>query len=300
MNKKFLKYFGAKNSASKYFLPEIWKQIEPLFSDCCGMGRKLVGLKDSDGNKITIKGFPFTFDGATYATKEAFEQAMAGLYGAGYSAHLVDCCHLMFIWNKGLTEVPDYIVEAPSLSNTNFFTFTAGSAPTTLDFETAIGFSLTNPVNDGTTIAFDNTGYHIADNAFAGNTDLISVETAPNVTAGDSCFTDCTSLASGFNSLTTAGESCFKNCTSLASGFNSLTTVGDSCFANCTSLTSLNFDNVTNYGTTVGDDTVFSGIVGNTISVTAKTIHQTSNGGGLEGDLDFLNTNNTVAFTWVP
>lgn len=120
LNKKFLKHFGNENSASRYFLPEIWKQIKPLFSDCCGMGRKIVGLKDSNGNKISIKGFPFTFDGNTYATKESFEQAMSDVYGLGYSVNLIDCCHLMFIWNRGLEEVPDYIQEGAVVPSYNF------------------------------------------------------------------------------------------------------------------------------------------------------------------------------------
>lgn len=120
LNKKFLKHFGNENSASRYFLPEIWKQIKPLFSDCCGMGRKIVGLRDSNGNKITIKKFPFTFNGTTYATKELFEQAVSEDYGAGYSVNLIDCCHLMVLWTRGLDEVTDYIQEGAVVPSYNF------------------------------------------------------------------------------------------------------------------------------------------------------------------------------------
>jgi hypothetical protein len=118
-------------------------------------------------------------------------------------------------------------------------------------------------------------------------------------TAGINCFYNCTSLTSGFDNLISAGSSCFENCTSLTSSFNSLQTVGNTCFRNCTSLSNLNFDNVDNYGITTEADSVFLDITGNNITVTAKTIHQTSNGGNLEGDLQYLADNNTVTFIWV-
>jgi len=64
-------------------------------------------------------------------------------------------------------------------------------------------------------------------------------------------------------------------------------------------LTNMDFTNCNNFGTTTGDDGVFSFITGLTIALTAKAIHQTSNGGAMEGDLAYLDANNTVTFTWV-
>jgi hypothetical protein len=286
----------------------------------------------------------------------------------------------------------------------NRIEFTTGNAPTIEGLETILGFTLLNPVKTGDLITFDNVGYHIPDNAFDSNEDLISFDVASGVTAGDACFQGCTSLISGFdnlisagnycfqyspslisgfnnlvtagfncfyecpsltsgfnnlttagdnsfgnctslasgfdsltnaeincfqnctsltsgfdnlisagsscfynctsltssfNSLQTAGDTCFENCTSLTGGFDSLISVGNACFRNCTSLSNLNFDNVDNYGMTTGDDSVFLDITGKTITVTAKSIHQTSNGGSLEGDLQYLSDNNTVTFIWV-
>jgi hypothetical protein len=265
----------------------------------------------------------------------------------------------------------------------NRIEYSNGNAPTIEGLETILGFTLLNPIKTGDVITFDNVGYHIPDNAFNGNENIISYDVASDVTAGGSCFSDCTSLTSGFdnlisaadgcfvnctsltsgfnnlvtagngcfpnctslissfNNLVTAGVGCFVNCTSLTSGFDSLTTAGNSCFVNCTSLTSvfdslttagnscfsdctsltggfqslisvgggcfqnctsltiLNFDSVDNFGQDTLQNNVFANITGNTITVTAKTIHQTSNGGNLEGDLQYLADNNTVTFIWV-
>ena len=118
--KSFWNKFSSEATAKKWFGADVWNQIKAIFSPCCGMGRKIVGLKDANGKKITIKKFPFTFDGTIYATKEAFEQAMSDVYGLGYSVNLIDCCHLMFIWNRGLEEVPDYIQEGVVVPSYNF------------------------------------------------------------------------------------------------------------------------------------------------------------------------------------
>jgi len=74
---------------------------------------------------------------------------------------------------------------------------------------------------------------------------------------------------------------------------------GSSVFVNCTAVTSINIPNVGQIGDSVGNDFIFQGIIGNTIAITAETSLQTINAGGLEGDLAYLNTNNTVTFTWV-
>jgi hypothetical protein len=199
----------------------------------------------------------------------------------------------------------------------NQIIYKTGTAPTLQDFETAIGFPLINGVKIGDVITFDNVSYHIPDNAFNSNTDLLNIITVPNVITGESSFENCTSLTST-GSVGTAGNYCYQNCTSLTStgsvgtagaqcfsGCTSLTstgnvvTAGDSCFSGCTSLTNIDFTVCDNIGTSVGDDNVFADIIGKTITVTAKTIHQTSNGGNLEGDLQYLADNNTVTFNWI-
>jgi len=68
---------------------------------------------------------------------------------------------------------------------------------------------------------------------------------------------------------------------------------------NCTSATNFNLPSLDSFGMVTTDEDVFSNIIGQTIIVTAKTIHQISNGGNLEGDLAYLDSNNTVTFNWV-
>jgi hypothetical protein len=223
----------------------------------------------------------------------------------------------------------------------NRIEFTTGNAPTIEGLEAILGFSLINGQKVGDVITFDNTGYHIPDNAFENNANLISFDVASGVTAGQSsfhschllvsgfdnlvdagttCFFDCTSLTSEFNNLISAGDYCFTECISLQNGFGKLETFGFACFngcillnsnfdslvsigdnslGGCVSLTTLNFGNVVNFGNTTGDDAIFIAITGKTITVSAKSIHQTSNGGNLEGDLAYLADNNTVTFNWV-
>jgi hypothetical protein len=219
----------------------------------------------------------------------------------------------------------------------NRIEFTTGNAPTIEDLETILGFTLLNPIKTGDVITFDNVGYHIPDIAFIGNNNLMSFDLVNGVTAGTSSFENCTSLTttSGIvtagnrsfqnctsltntGSVITAGNFCFVNCTSLTNTGSVITaglgcfayctsltttsgivTAGDDCFYECTSLINIDFTNCDNIGQETGYNNVFDGITGNTITITAKTIHQTSNGGNLEGDLQYLADNNTVTFIWV-
>jgi len=136
---------------------------------------------------------------------------------------------------------------------------------------------------------------------FEGCISLSNVNFSSLITAVDNCFYGCILLVNpNFSSLITAGVQCFTNCTSLTNpNFNSLITINLGCFANCTLFITMNFANVDNFGTTTSANFIFNGIAGLTITVTAKTIHQTSNAGGLEGDLAYLDANNTVTFIWV-
>jgi len=202
--------------------------------------------------------------------------------------------------------IPDYVFAG----DTNIISYDVASGVTAGTLSFAECFSLTTGFNNLTIAGYGcfqgcpslTSGFNSLQ--IAGNR---TFEACPSLTigfnslqtAGESCFADCTSLTSGFNSLQIAGYACFANCTSLTGGFDSLISAGEYCFRNCTSLSNLNFDNVDNYGTNTSGDGVFLDITGNTITVTAKTIHQTSFGGSLEGDLQDLTDNNTVTFIWV-
>jgi hypothetical protein len=137
---------------------------------------------------------------------------------------------------------------------------------------------------------------------------LVTINVPSLITAGNSCFTFC-SLLTTINAplLTTAGFQCFTGCTSLTTiDLPSLTAAGDVCFAFCTSLTTLNLPLCTalGSGTFVGlssaaDNGVFGDIVGNTITATFNSALATNNGGLPDGDIQYLQSNNTVTITYV-
>jgi len=103
-----------------------------------------------------------------------------------------------------------------------------------------------------------------------------------------------------FSSVQVIGSTAFLGCTSLQSVVaNIAIDIDDAAFQGCTSLVNIEAANCSSLGATVLNDSVFLSIIGNTITATFKSSLQTVNAGGLEGDLAYLNTNNTVTFTWV-
>jgi hypothetical protein len=137
-------------------------------------------------------------------------------------------------------------------------------------------------------------------------------------TAGDSCFANCTGVYEyNLPLLSTAGQNCFVNSFSMT-GFSlpSLLTAGNNCFQNSnivvtfelpklTNIGNLGFAQCklsnffymplcTNIGTTVGDDSVFQGITGNTIFLEVAPSCYTSNSGNPDGDIQWLASNNTL------
>jgi hypothetical protein len=100
--------------------------------------------------------------------------------------------------------------------------------------------------------------------------------------------------------LITAGNICFSGCYSInVLNFPLLTTAGLACFNGIESLTTINLPSCTNLGGTVGDDNVFQGITGNTITATFNSALATNNSGNPDGDIDYLDSNNTVTITYV-
>lgn len=159
--------------------------------------------------------------------------------------------------------------------------------------------------------------------AFAYCTSLNSISLPSLITAGDSCFSDCTSLTLvDLPNLTTAGSGCFQICSSLTSidlpnlttagtacfqistsltsiDLPNLTTAGASCFLSCTSLASVSIPSCIELGNTTGNNSVFNYISGNTISLTIPSALMTADSGNPDGDIQYLQANNTVAITTV-
>jgi hypothetical protein len=139
------------------------------------------------------------------------------------------------------------------------------------------------------------------DNCFIACTSATTFNLPLLQNAAGKCFGDCSSAASfNFPSLQIAGEQCFQNCSS-ATTFNLplAQQIGNQCFKSCTSATLFNLPSVINLGETVGDDSVFNGIIGNTISLTILPTLMTCNAGEPDGDIQYLQANNTVMITLV-
>jgi hypothetical protein len=92
----------------------------------------------------------------------------------------------------------------------------------------------------------------------------------------------------------------FSACTQLATvNFPTLINVGEQCFFQCTSLTSISLPLCTNLGGTVGDNDVFLNITGNTITLTVPSALMTADAGNPDGDIAYLQANNTVTIVTV-
>jgi hypothetical protein len=82
----------------------------------------------------------------------------------------------------------------------------------------------------------------------------------------------------------------------------SLTIAGNGCFTYCVSVTTINLPSCTNLGKTVGDNDVFNYInlnLGNTITLTVPSALMTCNNGNPDGDIQYLQANNTVTIVTV-
>lgn len=132
--------------------------------------------------------------------------------------------------------------------------------------------------------------------SFNSCTGLVNPSFPALTAAGINCFAYCTGLVNPyFPSLITVGTACFYHCTGLVNPNSlSLTSVGSFCFELCTSLTAFNFHICTALGATVGLDYVFYGITGKTITLTVPTALMTCDGGDPDGDIRYLQANNTV------
>jgi hypothetical protein len=137
-------------------------------------------------------------------------------------------------------------------------------------------------------------GYYCFSTAAFTNPDFSALETA-----GDACFRQCSNLTSSFPALITAGEACFDGCSSYTSlNFPALVTVGTNCFQFCENATTIYLPVAQTLGATVnGNNYVFYGISGKTIQLTVPAALMTCNGGNPDGDIQYLQANNTVAIT---
>ena len=133
--------------------------------------------------------------------------------------------------------------------------------------------------------------------AFANCSSLYSVEIPSMINIGDNAFSGCTSLLymnSSLDNVITIGNSSFDSCTSLAEVyFANCQSLGDAVFKGSLNLTGIYLPSAISIGNTLGNDSVFQGISGNTITATFN------NAVSYDADINDLGTINTVNITWV-
>jgi hypothetical protein len=139
------------------------------------------------------------------------------------------------------------------------------------------GTSFTSVVVTGNVVNLvGGSGITLKDNLFDGNTHLISVVD----TLG------CIIIAESY---------CFNGCTSvLTFDLPTLSSTNNYCFSGCTSVVTIDIPSCVLLGTTTGDDSVFAGISGNTITLTVPAILMTCLSGLPDGDISYLQSLNTV------
>ena len=132
------------------------------------------------------------------------------------------------------------------------------------------------------------------DSAFSETT--LETISLPSLTgAGQSCFYLSNSLTSVYlPSLIIAGYNCFSQTSATSIDLPAVETIDNDCFSISTSLTSISIPSCTALGSTVGDNNVFASIAGNTITLTVPAALMTCNGGNPDGDIQYLQANNTV------
>jgi len=205
----------------------------------------------------------------------------------------------------------------PSVPILNRFEYSTGNAPSIVAFEAIIGFSLTDGLKTGDVITFSDSGYSVPASAFNLNTSLISVDTLA-LTTNSQSFRACTNLTY-FSApiLTTLGSNCMAfNSGALTYNIPSVTNIGNACFVgnllvssfefpltttlgntifdDCVGVTVFNLSSVTNLGGTVANNNVFRDILGKTITITVPSAIMTANAGSPDGDIQYLQANNTV------
>ena len=135
---------------------------------------------------------------------------------------------------------------------------------------------------------------------FGACINLVNLSIPKLVTAGDNAFNGCSSLtALTLLNLTSAGNNTFTFTSLQSVNFPVLTTIDTACFQQCTALITISIPSCTNLGPTVGNNSVFVGIIGNTITLTVPSALMTADAGSPDGDIVYLQANNTVTIVTV-
>ncbi len=135
--------------------------------------------------------------------------------------------------------------------------------------------------------------------AFYGCLSLTSIVAPVATFANNDVFSECNFLTSiNLPSLVTAGNYCFNNTYRVTSvNLPALTSIGVEGLRQCgknVAISTINLSSCINLGPTVGNNNMFAGISGKTITLTVPAALMTCNSGGPDGDIQALQGANTV------
>ena len=113
---------------------------------------------------------------------------------------------------------------------------------------------------------------------------------------GSNPFIFCTSLINiSLPNIIYMPSGCFNSCYSLSYVYlPKVPTIGNATFGSCTALTHIDIRSCTNLGGTPLNNNVFNNVTGCTINLTIHPSLLTCNGGAPDGDIQWLQSNNTV------
>jgi len=138
------------------------------------------------------------------------------------------------------------------------------------------------------------------DSVFIGTLNLFNIDLPRIASAGNLCFAGNLSNEIRLPSLLSAGNQCFNGCyNTTVFDFPLLENIGDECFYTCYSVLTLNLRNCLNLGTSVNYNFMFFYISGQTITLTIPAVLMTCNGGNPDGDIQYLQANNSVTIITV-
>lgn len=130
---------------------------------------------------------------------------------------------------------------------------------------------------------------------------LISVDLPIIVSVGNLFLGTCSNLTNiNMPLLESSGDGLFEDLGSIdAINLPLLQSTGIGSFIRCYSIELINLPSVVDLGGTTGNNSVFSSITGQTITLTIPAALMTCNGGSPDGDIAYLQANNTVTIVTV-
>lgn len=114
---KLEKLLGSGN-LKKYIPATIYREINAIFSPCCGLGRKTVRIVDANGAPAKITSYPVTIDGDSYGSERELEDGMASNYGTGHVVKVLNPILILVIGNVstknavGVPNIADTVVKS--------------------------------------------------------------------------------------------------------------------------------------------------------------------------------------------